>query len=84
MENDDTGASDGESMQVPKTRETHDISNGVAGWEEPPIVCAKLLIEPLFGRGFPRTPLLIGTPEPPPNAHIAPLLAKDHIIISTS
>jgi hypothetical protein len=54
------------------------MSNGVEGCEEPPIVCAKLLIAALFGRGFPRTPLPMGTPEPPPNAHIAPLLAKSN------
>jgi hypothetical protein len=59
-------------------RSTHDRSNGVAGCDEPPIVWAKLVIEPLFGRGFPRTPLPIGTPPAPPNAHIAPLLAKSN------
>ena len=57
---------------------THDRSNGVAGCDEPPIVWAKLVIEPLFWRGFPRTPLPIGAPPAPPNAHIAPLLAKFH------
>jgi hypothetical protein len=38
------------------------------------MVCAKLDIGPLFGRGFPRPALPIGTP--PPNAHVAPLLAR--------
>jgi hypothetical protein len=52
---------------------THDRSRGVAGCEEPPMVCAKLDIGALFGRGFPRPALPIGTP--PPNAQVAPLPA---------
>jgi hypothetical protein len=53
---------------------THDKSSGVAGCEDPPpIVCAKLVIGPLFGRGLPRPAPPIGTP---PKAHVAPLFAK--------
>jgi hypothetical protein len=37
------------------------------------MVCAKLDIGPLFGRGFPRPAFPIGTP--PPNAQVAPLPA---------
>jgi hypothetical protein len=37
------------------------------------MVCAKLDIGPLFGRGFPSPALPIGTP--PPNAQVAPLPA---------
>ena len=52
---------------------THDRSKGVAGCEEPPIVCAKLVIGPALGRGFPSPALPIG--NPPPKAHVGPLLA---------
>lgn len=64
----------GELSMLFRFGNTHDRSSGVAGWEEPPMVCAKLDIGPLFGRGFPRPALPIGTP--PPNAHVAPLLAR--------
>lgn len=64
---------------------THERSNCVVGCDEPPIVCAKLVMGPLFGRGFPRTPLPIGTP-PPPKGQVAPppLLAISNLNISTS
>jgi len=59
-------------------QQTHFMSRGVAGCDEPPTVCAKLVMGPLFGRGFPKPVLPIGTP--PPNAQLAPLLAKFEVL----
>lgn len=73
-----------EEAQFSRESGTYDRSNGAAGCEEPPMVCAKLVMEPLLGRGFPRTPLPMGTPDPPPNAHMGPLVAKHHRTISIS
>jgi hypothetical protein len=62
---------------------THDRSKGVVGCEEPPRDWAKLAIGPLFGRGFPRPALPIGTP--PPKAQVAPFPAIiSHTLISYS
>lgn len=61
-------------------KSTHERSRGVCGCEDPPIVCAKLVIGPLFARRFSSPALPIGIP--PPKAHVDPLLAEKARILS--
>jgi len=55
---------------------------GAAFWEEAPMVCAKLVMGPLFGRDAAIPAFPIGTP--PPNAQVAPLLAVVNVSASNS